>query len=85
MTGKRILGYIFIVLASILSLSIIGQLPSLFETIIGIFFIFTGRLSAEKTGMIIGQTIFWVFYLILTIYVWEAGIKRVKKNEKTKI
>jgi hypothetical protein len=37
MTTRKILGYIFIVVAIILTLAIVGQLPKLIGAIIGVF------------------------------------------------
>ncbi len=82
MTSKKILGYIFILLACVLSLAIIGQLPA----IIGIFFsivhIFTGKLNGFQIGEIIGQIIYWAVHFALTTALWKYGIKWSKKQER---
>jgi hypothetical protein len=80
MTSKRILGFIFILLASILTLAIFGRLPVLFGAISGFFKIFTGKLDSSQIGAISGHIIYWIFQFIATIALWKYGIKWSKKE-----
>lgn len=84
MTSKRVLGFVFILIAVLLTLGIVGQLPDLFGVILGFFMIFTGKLDRVQIGEIIGQTIFWIFYFVITIALWNYGIKWSKKQVKHK-
>ena len=80
MTSKKIFGFIFIFLASILSLAIVGQLPALFGTILGFFKIFTGKLDGYQIGETIGHIIYWVIHFVATIALWKYGIRWSKKQ-----
>jgi len=82
MTTKKILGYIFIALAIILTLAIVGLLPKLIGTIFGIFKIFTGALDEYQIGKIIGTTIYWTIHIALTITLWIYGRRWIKKTTK---
>ena len=75
MTSKRIFGFIFIFLASILTLAIVGQLPSLFGTILGFFKMFTWKLDSYQIGEVIGHIIYWIIHFIATIALWKYGIR----------
>jgi len=80
MTSKRILGFIFILLACILTLAIFGQLPALFGAIFGFFKIFTGKLDIAQAGEKSGHFIYWIFHFIATIALWKYGVKWSKKQ-----
>lgn len=67
MTTKKIFGIVFIILAVILTLAILGQLPALFASVYGIFAIFSGRLNSYETGRIIGHFVYWVIHISLTV------------------
>lgn len=81
MTKRRIIGYIFIVVAIILTLTIVGLLPKLIGTIFGIFKIFTGSLDSYQIGKVIGTAIYWTIHIALTITLWIYG-RRWIKNKK---
>ena len=50
MTSKRIFGFVFIPIAILLTLAIIGQLPTLILVVISFFSIFTGKLNSFQVG-----------------------------------
>lgn len=80
MTSKRIFGFIFILLASLLTLAIVGQLPALFGTILGFLKIFTGKLDAYQIGQVIGRIIYWIIHFVATIALWKYGLRWSKKQ-----
>ena len=82
MTSKRIFGFAFLLLAIILTLAIIGQLPALFGTILGFFKIFTGKLNAYQIGETIGYIIYWIIHFVATIALWKYGLRWSKKQVK---
>lgn len=56
---KGICGIVFIILALLLTLAIVGQLPALFGTFFGYFAIFSGNFENLQTGVAIGNVIYW--------------------------
>jgi predicted membrane protein len=82
MTTKKIFGYIFIVIAVILALAIVGQLPQLFAAVFGFFKIFTGTLDSYQIGQVIGTFIYWILHFATTIALWVYGKRWIKKQEK---
>ena len=82
MTSKRISGYVFILIASLLTLAIIGQLPTLFGVLIGFFKIFTGNLDSSQSGEVVGHIIYWIVHFVATIALWKYGVKWSKKTVK---
>ena len=83
MTTKRILGIIFIALALLLTLAIVGQLPALFQVSINFFAVFTGKSDSSEIGEAIGHVIYWAVHFTLTIVLWKYGIRWLKKKKKT--
>lgn len=81
MTTRKILGYIFIVVAIILTLAIVGQLPKLTGAIIGVFKIFTGALDSYQVGNVIGTIIYWLIHITLTITLWIYGRRWIRNNK----
>lgn len=82
MTTKKIIGIVFILLASLLTLAIIGQLPSLFNALSGCFKIFTGKLDSSQIGEIVGRVIYWLFHFFATIALWKFGVRWSRKQVK---
>jgi hypothetical protein len=78
MTKRKILGYIFIVVAIILTFAIVGQLPKLIGTIFGVFKIFTGALDSYQVGIVIGESIYWLIHIALTNTLWIYGRRWIK-------
>ena len=80
--SKRIFGVVFIILAAILTLAIVGQLPTLFGVLFSFFAIFTGKFEASQVGETIGHVIYWLFHFALTIVLWKYGVRWVRKPVK---
>jgi hypothetical protein len=76
---KKVIGIIFIILATILSLAILGQLPELLRVAFGFFSIFTGKLNADQLGQISGHIIYWLFHFALTFALWRHGVRWANK------
>lgn len=83
MTTKKIFGILFIILAIILTLAILGQLPALFSSVYGIFAIFSGCLNSSEAGTITGHFVYWVIHISLTVVFWNYGVKWTKRTKKT--
>ena len=80
--SKRIFGIVFISLAAILTLAIVGQLPTLFGVLFSFFAIFTGKLDAYQVGKTMGNVIYWVIHFVLTILFWRYGVRWSRKPVK---
>ena len=80
MTSKRIFGYVFIVLAALLTLAIVGQIPTLFGVVASFFKIFTGKLNSYQIGETIGRIIYWIVHFAATIALWKYGVKWSRKQ-----
>ncbi len=80
MSSKKVFGYLFIALAAILTLAILGQLQALLSAISGIFIIFTGKLNGYQSGVLFGHFIYWVIHISLTVLLWNYGIKWTKRQ-----
>lgn len=80
MTSKRISGYVFILLASLLTLAIVGQLPTLFGVLFSFFKIFTGNLDSSEIGKVIGHIIYWILHFVSTLALWKYGLRWSKKE-----
>jgi hypothetical protein len=78
MTTRKIVGYIFIVIAIILTLAIVGQLPNLIGTIFSVFKIFTETLDSYQVGKVIGTTTYYIIHIALTIALWIYGRRWIK-------
>lgn len=79
---KRIFGYLFIVLAILLTLAIIGQLQGLLGALFGFFKIFTGTVDENGVGYALGMITYWIIHFFLTITLWNYGRKWIKTNSK---
>lgn len=80
MTNKKVFGYIFIVVAVILTLAIVGQIPQLFGAIFDFFKVFTGALDGYQVGHVVGTLIYWIFHFALTIGLWIYGTRWVRNR-----
>ena len=77
---KRIFGYVFIVLAALLTLVIVAQLPTLFGVVVSFFKIFTGKLRSYQIGETIGHVIYWIAHFAATMALWKYGVKWSRKQ-----
>jgi len=80
MKSRKFLGYVFVVLAIVLSFAIVGQIPFVFRTIFEFFFIFTGKLDPSQAGVAAGHFTYWAFHFAATIVLWKYGLRFTKKN-----
>jgi Na+/phosphate symporter len=76
---KKVLGIIFIVLAIIMSLAVVGQLSKLFTVIIDFIALFKGNKDASQVGYTIGHLFFWLIQISLTIILWKYGVRWSRK------
>jgi predicted membrane protein len=82
MTSRKIVGYVFIIVAVLLTLAIVGQLPTIFGMIHSFFKIFTGKLNSDQTGEIFGHIIYWIIHFVATFALWKYGIRWTRKEAK---
>ena len=82
MTSKRIFGIVFIILALLLTLAIVGQLPSLFGALFDFLAIFRGNLDSSQVGYAIGHMIYWMLHFVATIALWKYGVRWSRKQAK---
>jgi hypothetical protein len=77
---KKVIGYLFLVIAGVLILAIFGQLGAFAGAILGFFKIFSGSLNADEAGSVTGHFIYWVLYVALTIVLFIYGKKWISKS-----
>ena len=82
MTSRRFFGIIFILLAVLLTLAFLGQMPEVFRITRRFFNIFTGRMNGSQVGEVTGHIIYWIFHVGATIALWSYGLKWVRKKPK---
>ena len=82
MTSKRIFGIVFIILALLLTLAIVGQLPSLFGALFEFLAIFRGNLESYQVGYALGHVIYWALHFVATIVLWKYGVRWSRKQGK---
>lgn len=82
MTTKKIFGYIFIFIAAILTIIIIGQLNSLISLIFGIIQAISGQLDSGQAGVVTGMFFYWIIHFGITILLWKKGLLWAKKQAK---
>lgn len=82
MKTKKVFGYIFIVIAAILSLAIIGQTSTIISAVFEFFKIFTGYVEASDAGHAIGHLSYWIIHFSLMIILWIYGLRWTKKTVK---
>lgn len=81
MTAKKILAYIFILLAMLLIIAFIGQINKAFSAIVGFFIIFTGRLSATAAGEATGHFIYWCVHILAIFFLIKYARKWLSKKD----
>ncbi len=82
MKNKKIFGYIFKVIAILLTLAIIGQIQAVIGSVVGIFKIVNGNLDKYQAGKVIGTLIYWMLHFTLTISLWVIGERWTKNKIK---
>jgi hypothetical protein len=84
MKMKRIFGYIFLVLAIILSIAFIGLLPKFKDTIIEMLYILSGKVENYEAGYIFGRFIAQLITVATITILWIFGLKWKKNKPKDK-
>jgi len=79
MTTRKIFGSVFIVIALLLTLAILGRLSEIVTAIVGIFKIFSGQLDGYPIGIVIMNFIYWVLHIFLANFLWITGKRWTKK------
>ena len=77
MNSKRILGYIFIVIALILTLTFIVLLPKFMKVL---FAMFKTDSDSYEIGYSVGYLIFLIVQTFITIFLWRVGIHWTKRS-----
>lgn len=75
MTTKKILGYIFIVIAVVLTLALIILLPKFMKVLLAMF---KTDSNSYDIGYSVGYLIFSIIQTVITIILWKIGIRWTK-------
>ena len=78
MTTKKILGYIFIVIAVILTLTLITLLPKFMKVLLAMF---KTDSNSYEIGYSVGYLIFLIIQTVITIILWKIGIRWTKRSQ----
>lgn len=78
MTTKKILGYIFIVIAVILTLTLITLLPKFMKVLLAMF---KNDSNSYEIGYSVGYLIFLIIQTVITIILWKIGIRWTKRSQ----
>jgi len=84
MNTKRVVGYLFIVVAFFLTIAFIMQLGSVIKIFIGIVLTISGKIGAEAAGEVFGHLIYWSIHVFITIMLWKYGTKWIKLRKQVK-
>lgn len=66
----------------LLVLAVVGQMPALFQDVLGVFAIFSGRLDAYAAGRTMGHLFYWVLHFGLMYVLWQYGRQWTKAPVK---
>jgi len=77
MITKKIFGYLFIVISTILTLAIIIVFPQFIKAISGIL---KSGSDSYEIGYNVGYIIFSIIHIIITFILWRIGIRWIKKS-----
>lgn len=80
--SRKIIGVIFILLAVIMTLAIVGQLPKLIAVWLQFIALFGGNTDAYQTGNVVGQLIYWFIHFAATFALWKYGVRWVGTSSK---
>lgn len=78
---RKIMGFVFILIAIILFLAIIIQLHEVAEIIKNIFNLILGRLDSYQSGYTLGKVFYLILHIGLAIMMLIIGKKWVRKNK----
>ena len=85
MEGKRIWGYVFIVISVFLMLVVLVQLPNIITTYLLFLKVFTGSFDVEKSTEYITTTVLYGLQFLLIYKLFKTGRKWSQKRlEKVK-
>lgn len=76
MNSRKILGYIFIIIAIFLTLALIVLLPQLIKVTLNAL---KDNSDSYDIGYSVGYLIFLIIHTIVTIILWRVGIRWTKK------
>ena len=76
MNSKKILGYIFIVIAAILTLAIIALIPQLMAILAAL----KDNSNSYEIGYSVGYIVFLIIQISITIILWRVGIRWTKRS-----
>jgi len=79
MTTKRLFGYVFILVAVILTLTVVGRFPELLSAVVGAINMLTGSLDGYQSGKVIGSLIYWAVHFALTVTLFIYGRRWIRK------
>jgi hypothetical protein len=82
MTARKILGYIFILLAILLTLALVGQLQKFLGALIGVIKIFGSQMDGNQVGQILGTFVYWIIHISLTVFLWTIGRRWIKSDQR---
>lgn len=77
MNSKRILGYIFIVIAVILTVTFIALLPKFMKVLLAMF---KTDSDSYEIGYSVGYIAFSIIQTVITIILWKVGIRWSKRS-----
>lgn len=75
MTSKKIIGYLFITIASISTLAILALTPKFISSLVSIL---KKNQESYQIGYHLGHISFFIIYIIITIILWYYGKRFVK-------
>lgn len=76
---RKIFGLIFIIIAILLSLAIVGQLPQFIGAILGLMKLISGRLDSYQTGRLFGHLTVSAIHIGLMVTLYIIGFRWLKK------
>ncbi|SFN51784.1 hypothetical protein SAMN05421741_106143 [Paenimyroides ummariense] len=76
MNSKKILGYIFIVIAVVLALATIALIPQLMEILAAL----KDNSNSYETGYSVGYIAYLIIQISITIILWRVGIRWTKRS-----
>lgn len=77
MNSRKILGYIFIIIAIFLTLALIVLLPQLIKVLLAMF---KPNSNSFEIGYSVGYIAFLIIQTMITIILWRVGIRWTKKK-----
>lgn len=79
MRTNKILGYIFLVLAILFTLSMLGRIPQFVGSIANLF---ADQPNGFESGRAFGTFLGWIIQIALTIALWIYGIRWTGKKAR---